>query len=192
MKRYIRSAIASIHDESDDTKRGLAKSDYTSTRDLAALAEDSDRFVRRDVAENPNLPMEARKRLIEEDHDLATHSAIYYGDLSPEYLDELARRSDGTRYAQAVAQHRNTSPETLDWIADNYDESYVLSGVAGNKNTAPETLAKLATSRDYHLRQHVAYNPHTPIEVLKKLAKDRSSVQVRSVANFTLGRLGEV
>jgi len=192
VKRYIRSAIASIHDESGDTKRDLAKSDYTSARDLAALSQDSDRYVRRDVASNPNLPLDARKKLIEEDHELATFPAIYHGDLSPEYLDELARRSDGTRYAQAVAQHRNTRPETLDWIADNYNASYVLSGVAGNKNTSPETLAKLATSRDYHLRQRVAYNPHTPIDVLKKLAKDRSSVQVRRVANFTLERLGEI
>ena len=119
------------------------------------------------------------------------YDALYYGDFTPEFLDALAHDPDNWRFAQAISQHKNTSPKTLAWMADTVDNDYVLSGVAGNRNTSPETLTKLASNQNYSLRQRVALNPNTPVEVLKKLATKDKSVQVRRCAMAALERRGE-
>lgn len=190
MKRYIKSAIIAPENEPEDVRRSLAQSDYTSPRDLARLAESTDRYTRRDVARNRNLPMDARLKLLK-DNDLAYYDALYYGDFTPEFLDALAHDPDNWKFLQVISQHKNTSSKTLAWLADTVNNDYVLSGVAGHRNTDPETLAKLAGNKNYSLRQRVALNPNTPIDTLKKLANDRS-VTVKRCAKSMLPRLGEV
>lgn len=43
---------------------------------------------------------------------------------------------------------------------------------AQNENTAPERLAELARSEDKKIRQYVAVNPNTPVEILEKLSQE--------------------
>ena len=190
MKRYIKTAVRTLSEESDDFRRELAQRDNTSPRDLAQLAESNNRYIRRDVARNRNLPMEARLKLLKDD-DLAYYDAIYYGDFTPEFLDTLAHDPNNWRFLQAISQHKNTSPKTLAWLVDTVNNDYVLSGVAGNRNTSSETLAKLAGNQNYALRQRVALNPSTPVEILKKLANKDKSVRVRRCAAAELERRRE-
>jgi hypothetical protein len=62
--------------------------------------------------------------------------------------------------------------------------------VATNKNVPPEALVRLSKYPEYPIRMRVASNPSTPVDTLKKLAKDRNSAQVRRTAISTLERLG--
>ena len=64
MKRYIRSAVRPISDESDDVKLWLAKNERTSPRDLVELLDSPGNFqVLRDAAQNPSLPQDIKNNV---------------------------------------------------------------------------------------------------------------------------------
>ena len=55
------------------------------------------------------------------------------------------------------------------------DESYTTRvHIASDPNTRPETLRKLSINKDWVVRSEVAFNPNTPVEVLSKLVDDPS------------------
>lgn len=55
MKKYVRAAIGSISEESEDAKREIAINPDTDLEVLNQLAHDNDAWVRWNVARNPNI-----------------------------------------------------------------------------------------------------------------------------------------
>lgn len=94
----------------------------------------------------------------------------------PNELDTLVRDTpnldtagDEVRYY--VATNKHTSKDTLHNLAhDERSDEGVLGAIARNPNTTPETLRHIS-QRDVssEVKLHLAYNPHTPEDVLDSL-----------------------
>ena len=54
--------------------------------------------------------------------------------------------------------------------------------LAKNSNTSKEILTILSTDENWIVLWHIAYNPNTPIDVLKKLSKAEYSDEIREIA----------
>jgi len=61
----------------------------------------------------------------------------------------------------------------------------VREHIAMNFNTPIDMLIKLSTDEDWGVRECVSMNPNTPVDILKKLSKDED-VYVRNNAAKTL------
>ena len=61
----------------------------------------------------------------------------------------------------------------------------VREHIAFNFNTPIDMLIKLSTDEDWGVRECVSMNPNTPVDILKKLSKDED-VRVKNNATKTL------
>ena len=128
-------------------ERSEAKNFLTDPERLAGLATSDDKYVRQDVADNPNTP--------------------------PEALSELA--ADGDDWVrQSVAGNPSTPVEMLTRLADD-PESGVRWEVANNPLTLMEVLARLADDREAGVRKRVAGNPSMTTERLEEVERHRGS-----------------
>ena len=75
----------------------------------------------------------------------------------------------------------NASPELLEKLAEDEDWE-VRETVARNPKTPVDILRKLALDEDEHVRQSVAINPNTTADILKKQAEDEDWVARETVA----------
>ena len=114
----------------------------------------SDCYVRRNAAGNPNTPVDT--------------------------LVELAKDSDWTVRSSA-AGNPNTPVDTLVELAKDSDCD-VRRNAAGNPNTPSGTLVELAKDSDWTVRSSAAGNPNTPVDTLVELAKDNHWAVRRNAA----------
>jgi len=75
MKRYIKSAIRSITDESFEDQLRWANNDVTDSRTLDQLSYSEDMWIRDEVADNPNASPDTLRRL-SEDISLGVRSSV--------------------------------------------------------------------------------------------------------------------
>ena len=141
MKRYIRSAVVDILDESDDVRREVSRT-TDNLRLIRKLAKSSDKSVMYDLTRNPNTPGD----ILESIYDSGIWEDYYHGLM----LD-------------AIAHNPNTPPTILEKIIKSgHSVSYVLS----NKNCSADLLRKYSKSVDDYYKQRIARNPNTPTDVL--------------------------
>lgn len=142
MKRYIRSAVVNIKDESEETKWELARNPNLrpeTLREIAdSLSERSPWGAYVAVIENPNTPVDVLENLMR----------LYGGD---------------PQVSMTIACCPNVTSELLKYI---YDHSLghrgILSCVAGNPKTPEYILKKLSQNSYSYIRAKCADNPSTP------------------------------
>lgn len=86
--------------------------------------------------------------------------------------DEFLAYGDGDTRLH-LADDPNTDPTILGELAKDYTSNYIRWRVACNPNTPVDALKRLARDGDDSVRAGVAYNISTPVDILNQLAKDR-------------------
>ena len=142
MKRYIKSNIVDVSDESPELKRSIAADPNTRPSVLAQLANDIDWAVKWKVAYNPNTPAEALVKLMTiPDTDIQVGVASN-PNTPVEVLEENWDRC--TDVACAIAKNPNTPEEVLDKMVGLYNKPIALS-LMENPNLPQYTLFRLAS-----------------------------------------------
>ena len=161
MKRYIKSAVQTVTEESAKIQEQIARDRYTRPDTLAQLYRNSSLdktsldwdYVLLGLASNPNTPQDI--------------------------LSELAQHP-GRYVREHVASNPSTSQELLHKLASDRDR-YIKYRVAENPNTSSETLLKLMNSKI----QYRAYWDHL---LLKILGRDNLDPKVAARARKLYGQ----
>lgn len=149
-------------------RQAVAKNPALTAEMLVSLAQDSDRDVRQAVAEHRHTPQAILAELLHDIDENVRLSALRNPHLEPEALEryraQLVLRGSRSRFAlnRAVAiSRREISPRELSKV---------------RHWAAPEWVVRYA----------VAQNPHTPRQILERLAQDANRL-VRAKAARRLG-----
>lgn len=207
MKKYIKSAVADLSEESRDAKLltaihsirpeqleelshspvsdiriAVAENPNTSVSTLKDLVSDTNYWVRYAIAKNPNAPIKLINMAVKSLGESLTWDIYsYYSKLAestdPKILTKLSDFRD-YRVRRQVASNPNTPVDVLYKLALDED-SDVVDVAVSNPSMPEESLAQLATSGDEYARYCVAHNPDTPAYILDTLADD-DSLNVRA------------
>jgi len=177
MKRYIKSAINNILDES--TWFQMEQASHTDDpRVLAQLAKSPNLQVRYRVACNPCTSISTLATLTEDSDEYVRAGVAENDNVTEDLLRKLG--NDDTRVVlEWVALNNKTPSDVLIKLTGSYRD--VRKFAAMHHNAPAELLVKLADNMDTDIRVAVAENENTPIEILKKLYND-SSWEVRASA----------
>ena len=180
MKKYIRAAINPIENEPLYIRRAFADSPDASPRELANLANDSNRLVVCDVAKNPNTPKDILSKLSESSDpsfraNVARNPAITYDIAQRLVLDP------DQDVLRALAKNCSVSSEILNRLASislQKHKDIVAIAVFENPNTDQDTREKLrAKLKDSYADVYVNADAHTG-EVLTDEELDALEAQV--------------
>lgn len=191
----------------------VARNPHTPAAALTRLAQDSDRVVRQGVARNPKLPTDLFNLLASDPHQavrltLARHSKLprtaltqLSNDAEPEIRAAIARHPEcpidvrvSLQADLASNQARSGNPSDLQNVEYSGPASLSLehqaedsrplvrAAVAAQPHTSLEVLKRLAEDDDAQVRAAVARNPYTAAELLAQLADDDSRAVRRTVA----------
>lgn len=169
--------------------RYVAMNPSTTIDLLEILSKREDKELVHLVAQNPNTPLPVLQELakdvdrriaqsanknLEEQQDEYDEQAVRKNpEISPEILEKFAQKDPET-----VAELPYTPPKLLLKLFQNVDEKQknaldVYENIASNPNTPASILEQLARNESSFVRQAVARNSSTPINVLfKHLARD--------------------
>lgn len=141
MKRYIRSAVVDISDESEHNRWAIAQESNVRPETLREIANKLSNMspwgAWLAVIGNPNTPADV--------------------------LETLAKRSKGdSQVFMAIADSPNVTPEILKWMYDQGPTSGPLACIARNPKTPVAILRELSRTTDYHILANCAANPNTP------------------------------
>ena len=172
----------------------VAKNPSTPAKTLDYLRNDKSLLVREWVARNSSTPNNILEKIANSPTECSFVSATASRVLEErraqdentpsEILAQLAVDNWGKPVTIAVAQNPNTSLETLQELLNHTDEEvtrlakYNLEQKrkaiqqAKNENTPAAILARLASNKSKTVRQYVASNPNTALEVLEKLSNE--------------------
>lgn len=151
---------------------------------LRRLASDEVRMVREAVAANPSTPLECL-RVLAADAKPAVREACATNPHLNEYLLTLLSVDDATAVHVAVAKHSNAPREALAVLAKTESSLDVIEALASNP-ACPSELLKSLARRGYigggggRIRQVIARNPATPVELLAEWCKSHRDVLVRA------------
>lgn len=187
MKRYIKSAITPLSNESLEDKRMIAR-ESDDPEVLEQLFKDNSHlgeyeyFVCLDLAQNPNTPLDILEQLGNKlDYDTRIRNVVAENPNTPLSLLEELYRYGGVTTAIHIAENPNVSEDLLRKIsrlsATPYNKSdyfSAMAAVADNPKTPIDVLDYLSNSDDEYVRAWVAKNPNTPMATLKKLLSDES------------------
>jgi len=153
-----------------------AKRDYIRRADpdpiiLAGLARDQVPWVRRMVAESPNISPGLLDLLSRDKDRWVRRGTAMNPNASPGLLDTLARDQEAW-VRGGVAMNPKTSPGLLDTLARDED-ILVRSGVAGNPYASPDTLKRLVFGKDQQVVEAALSNPSLPDTVRAIILLDR-------------------
>ena len=143
---------------------------------MMALSIDSSVVVRRGLAMNPNLCIDAAERLMEDTDDLV-HTTFLTNQHIPEHLRLAAQE-----------RYDNLSIELLDFWAQSSDIS-IRRRAASHDHCPEATLRKMvetAGSLDVPLLCDIALNPSCPPDILRELAYYRDAPIDESGDQFNL------
>ena len=193
------------HDEDWKVRWAVAGNPNTPPDILDMLADDDRYGVSSRLVYNGSVRQDTLQRLLPRLSDSAALAAIERLDasrLSP--TERLMKQWAGPKYNKilrddtpgyvlselhnvrnwvirgAVVRHPNTWPETISKMTG--DEKPEIGYSAIRRCDDPGILREAATSKDYNLRGIVGSNPHTPTDVLAKLARDSSRTARENVA----------
>ena len=155
--------------EDKSNRRCIAESDRVSKDILIELSKDENWEVRKNVAKNPNTPIEVLNELSKDKHDGVRSIVANQPKISIEVLNELCKDKDN-EVRRMVAGHPKTSIEVLNELCKDKDNE-VKSVVAKNPNTTTEILEKLSEEKCAYIIRNVVENPNTSKDALSKLSK---------------------
>ena len=107
MKKYIRSAVNPLENESVRTRSFIAGNPNTPFRTLKTLADDSDVLVRYRVANNPNTPLEILEKLAKDPYKFV-REGVYLNSGAPVDFKESINLHD---YSGEVEIKMTLEPE---------------------------------------------------------------------------------
>ena len=162
---------------------------------LVRMSEDSDEYVRQNVADNPNTPASVLVRM-SEDPDEGVRWGVARNPNTP--ISVLVRMSEDSNkwVREGVALNRSTPASVLVRLAEDSND-LVRQIVAQNPNTPADVLVRMSEDSDKYVRHGVALNPNTPASVLARMSEDsdeeirRSVAKNRSTPASVLARLAE-
>lgn len=142
MKRYIKSAVRNLSNESSDEQYIMLKNNYiTRPEQLAELANSDSYSIRKEVARNPNTPADILKEL---SRDSAGYYVVGRNPSTPvEVLWEYAKDTEDCDRWVAVAENPNCPPEILEYLMH---EPYVQYLVVVHPNTSIDTLKQIVAN----------------------------------------------
>jgi len=155
--------------EDKSNRRCIAESDRVSKDILIELSKDENWEVRKNVAKNPNTPIEVLNELSKDKHDGVRSIVANQPKISIEVLNELCKDKDN-EVRRMVAGHPKISIEVLNELCKDKDNE-VKSVVAKNPNTTTEILEKLSEEKCAYIIRNVVENPNTSKDALSKLSK---------------------
>ncbi len=139
----------------------IALAGDTSTEILQKLSKDPDSEVRKAVVSNPNTPIEILEELGEEFPEIIIINPIF---------NLLLLENPDSRFVRlSLARSLTTSAKSLARLAETKDKK-ILRAIAFNVNTTFDVLNRL----DINIRAEVARHPKTSLQILEKLASDKS------------------
>lgn len=210
MKRYISASVSSFNDEPVKVRVTNAMTSRVKEV-LEKCFNDENYYVREGLLCNPNTPDYMIDDLLEVPayaSDVAKRL-----DTRPDVLRRLAVEESGLRVLRLLSRNPNTpadalaklwhrpelrsevsanpgiSDELLD-MAINAKDLEARIGALLNPRISADVLVRFAGDEEPYVREAVAGNNRTPLEVLRKLSKD-IDLGVRMSANYTLSNLGE-
>lgn len=178
--------------KSSHIRRGVAANLSTPVEVLDRLADDVDRRVRCEVADNRATTAGTLSKLLG-----ASQSRVQQGHgqtLSETLLRGLIARNANTgadtlrvlsneaslNVRATVAAHPNTTTDTREALA--HDQHPHVVNVAVNYAKDAELLDRLTEGASLRMLMAVVHNPHTGAAALEKLASDKHSMVCRGVA----------
>ena len=176
-------------DPEELVRKYVAANPSTPVEVLMRLADDSEKWVLEGLAENPSTPVEVLTRLADHSEERVLKSLAQNPSTPVEVLTALASKEG---YRQAVTWNP-TVKALVDEAKESTDEARlselgrvspptVREAVARNPHTPVEVLTRLADDPEWRVREHVAENPRTPADVLVVLASDSSGAVRERVA----------
>lgn len=195
MKRYIRSAIGNILNESVETLREIASDPDT---DVAILRQLTDYSIHNDdltlwyVANNPNTPKQISEDILHrllpifDKRSSWNKQIMVEKSTDPKFLELFSHSKDWCTRG-TVAKNLNTPIDTLRKLAK--DRSYqVRAVVADHPNISFETLMALSKDKESMVRIAVAQNPNTPTDILTLMAQDATNLQKNPAIYLALSK----
>jgi hypothetical protein len=169
----------------------IAKQSTTAERILIHLATNKNKEVRLSVFKNSNITMTVLEILSEdEDRQIRRLFRVHPNNPtrrsrpSPEWLRKLAQDKNH-RIRCYVAGNLATPIDVLEILADdpyhNDGSYYVRQRVAANPITPVNILLKL--SRDSSCFYEIVRNPNTPTNILEELLTNKNYYNIRSMAS---------
>jgi uncharacterized membrane-anchored protein YhcB (DUF1043 family) len=154
----------------------LTQRDEVSGDFLEKLVTHSNPDVRQIAASAKAISPEQAWRLAVDESQLVLQHLAANPNIPADLLEELGTREE-VSIRLASAKNPKATASQLQRFAVDREE--IRREVARHNNTLPETLSNLAKGKEsrekeYQLREHIAGNPHTPIEVLEALYQDKT------------------
>ena len=183
MKRYIRSAVVNISDESDDIKRSVAMYPSTDADTLTALSKDPSPKVRLFVAYNTHTPTDALISLVNDSDSSVRQKALANPRLPTEELAKAVDERGGWELdICGVAENPNCPASILDALAHKSRLEGVLLRIAKHHNVSEDTLLYLSTNYSDAVRYSVVSNANTPLYIIEHMIDDSTDVVRRCIA----------
>lgn len=169
--------------------RNIAYSPATSASILKHLANHTDGYTRDGVAQNPNTPTEALRKLASKQEAGEPRIFLARNLNTPSDVFESLSKDRDKKVRISVAENPNTPLTVLQYLANDTERNvaeaatraigeqqgeYTAEAVRKNPKTLPHVLEKLAEKDPQTVCQH----PNTPSELLLEFSKSLNS-QVR-------------
>jgi hypothetical protein len=153
-------------------KEAVAANLITPLYILEKLSRDKSKYVRCEVAKNPNVSLDILKKLAEDKEEDVRVAVLENPISTMEMLEKFSKdKSEHVRFAVAIDER--TPGKILENLSRNDDEDlYVIAAITENPNTLPETLDYLSNYPSYIVKNNVCQNIRTPKKTLERLLND--------------------
>ena len=201
-------------DKNDKVRRIVAEHPKTSIEVLNELSKDSvlvsgyrnrnHYIIKEAVAKNPNTTTEILEKLSEEKCAYIIETVVEHPNTSKDVLSKLSKVDkeyfeNGIEYQSSIityikgsiARHANTPVDVLVDFSKDVGEYHVRSISIENPNMSSEVLTELSKDDDSDIRESVANNTSTPIEIIETLTTDEDKA-VKKQAKKTLKEMKRV
>lgn len=162
---------------SKHVRAAVAGNESTPLDVLDELSKDTETIVLAAVAMNKNTPDTVLLYLVKKylnDDDICGHLA--QNPLTPVAALRLIAEQGSHCVKWYLTGNPSTTTDILTRLANDEDVCYnteCLVEIACHKNTDPGVLEHLSKNNDEDVREAVARNPHTPVDVLRMMAEDK-------------------
>lgn len=159
---------------------------------LKELSESKDSDIRAEVAKNAYTPDEILIILSKDRTPIVKAGVAKNSKATPEILKRLSKDRN-YNVKKEVAQNPHTPQEDLFELSKEtqrliFDDFVEL--IAQNSNTSEENLRYLSRDISSYVRQRVAQNSHTPVDILENFSKSKNeSWYVKEIAQKRLESL---
>jgi hypothetical protein len=159
-------------------KEAVAKNPNTTTEILEKLSEEKCAYIIKNVVEHPNTSKDALSKLSKVDKE--------YFENGIEFQSNIITFIKGS-----IAKHANTPVDVLVDFSKDKGDYHVRCKSIENPNMPSEVLTELSKDDSDGIRESVAGNTSTPIEIIETLTTDEDK-DVKKQAKKTLKEMKRV